>query len=105
MEKQFVPTFEAWHDGMEFGKSRNDVPKRSHKKGTKTLDKKLAAIDKTYQKILKRWDKDKHLKVKVRPAVMSKITTVDADVALRYLDKKRYNLVMGGDGLGIIVYG
>lgn len=100
-----------WSSGIEFGKQRNayysEAETEKYRVPTKTLQKKLDAIEVKREKLFDKLKKsdNKSIEVKVKTHSMGNIYSVDFRQALKLLDEAKDNLMRSRkDTGGIIVY-
>ena len=93
---------ESWHEGIEFGKARNEYDEPRPINNTK--QKKILALEKKIDKIYAKMKDTPYFQVSVRKHVMSKVEKVDNEEALKLLDDAIYNVIRRGETMGIIVY-
>jgi hypothetical protein len=99
-----VQLFEDWHQGIEFGKPRNQVSDEKPKNVSPTLQKKIDKVLAKQDRLAAKWEKDKNLQVKVKKHVMGKVETVPAREAYQLLQDLVSFIRKRGDGNGTIVY-
>jgi len=101
---------ESWHEGIEFGKARNDFGTEP-KPMNNTKQKKIWALEKKAQKIYDKielgknpYGSPKFFRVSVRKHVMSGVEKVDYQEALNLISDAISNVERTGSTGGIIIY-